>query len=324
MKKLLFISFYDSSFVKSDIGILEKHFLLENPNLKKYKRNLFGMFLMSIEIFWRVFHSDVVYCWFADFSAFLTVKAASFFHKKVFVVVGGYEVSNLPGYGGLTNKKVARRLKYTLQNATKVIAISDFSKSEIDRLKFGIDPVKINIGVESQKEIYEKTKLIITSGSATKELYQLKGLDIFAQATLGFKKYDLKIIGQYDEEIKKLLLELNPNLCFTGKLEHRDFLEMMKKAKVYCQFSQRESFGLAVLEAMNYGCIPVISKAGAMPEIIGETGFMSEIGNFESATDVLNKAIKSDRSEEIRKRVESIFSIHRREEEIITLIRMEL
>ncbi|MDO9578270.1 MAG: glycosyltransferase family 4 protein, partial [Candidatus Cloacimonadales bacterium] len=250
MKKLLFISSYDSSFVKSDIGILGKHFHLDIPKFKKSNRTGFDYLKMILRIFRGTFNNDLVFCWFADFAGFLAVKAANLFHKKVFVVVGGYEVSNLPGYGGLNDRKSVKRLTYTLKNATRVITISDFSKSEIDDLKLDIVPEKISIGVEQQNIEFSKFNLIITSGSVSKELFKLKGLDIFAQATSNIAGYQFKIIGPFDEEIKQQLLAINPQIEFTGKLSHKQFLELIKKAKVYCQFSQRESFGLAILEAM--------------------------------------------------------------------------
>ncbi|MDO9578209.1 MAG: glycosyltransferase family 4 protein [Candidatus Cloacimonadales bacterium] len=323
MRKLLFISSYDSSFVKSDIEILEKHFQVEIPKFKKTKRNSFDFLKMSFRIFWGVMHSDLVFCWFADFAAFLAVKAARFFHKKAFVVVGGYEVSNLPGYGGITDKRRRDRLKYTLQNSARVISVSDFSKAEIDALNLGIIPEKISIGVKLQKSDFQKTNLIITSGRATKELFRLKGLDIFAKATTDITDHQFKIIGHYDEEIKQQLLTINPQIEFTGQLPHDRFLEMLKIAKIYCQFSQRESFGLAVLEAMNFGCTPVVSKAGAMPEIVGETGFICEYGDVENTKIAIKKAIKLNRLPEMKRRVVDYFSLQQREEKLLKLIGLE-
>ena len=324
MKKLLFVSFYDSSFVRSDIGILKKHFQVEILSLANSKRDAFSLLKMIIKIFWEVFRNDITYCWFADFSAYLAVKAANLFQKKVFVVVGGYEVSNLSGYGGLTDKKRKKRLKYSLTNATRILTISDFSKAEIDALNFGVDSVKINIGVDRQKKVVTKTNTIITSGSATKELFKLKGLDIFAKATAGFDDHKIKLIGTFKDEIKEKLLTYNPHLEFTGKLTHTQFLNELKEAKVYCQFSQRESFGLALLEAMNSGCIPVISEAGAMMEILGNTGFSCKYGDVENARKAIQNALESDRNDDILKRVKENFTIDLREEKLIKLINQEL
>jgi len=323
-KKILFISRYDSSFVKADIELLNKCYHLDIPKLKGVNRNIFDLFRITFKIFVGMIRNEIAFCWFADFAAFLTVKAAKLFHKKVFVILGGYEVSNIPGYGGLTDISGTKRLKYTLRNATELITISDFSKSEIDALNLDIIPKKISIGVDVEKDDHSKSRLIITSGSATNELYELKGLDVFAKATANLNGFKIKIIGPFQEEIKKKLLEINPQLEFTGKLPHEEFLSILKEAKIYCQLSQRESFGLALLEAMNYGCIPVVSKAGAMPEILGTTGFICEYGDVENTEKAISDALESDLKEEILERVKANFTIEQREAKLIKLINRTL
>ena len=320
MKKLLFISSYDSSFVKSDIEILGKYFRLSVPNLLQSRRNVGDYLRLVFVIFWGVFSSDLVFCWFADFSAYLAVMAANLFRKKVYVVVGGYEVAALPGYGGLNRSDRRARLKYILTKATRVIAISDFSLNEIEALKYNVKTEMIAIGIEPAKESFPKADLIVTSGSATQELFRVKGLDVFARATAGFPGFRKVLIGEYDHETKKQLLAVNPALEFFGKLPHHEFLEELKKARVYCQFSQRESFGLAVLEAMNYGCIPVVARVGAMPEIVGEVGFICTYGDAKEAEKAIASALQSIDEMAVRKRAAVSFSRQEREEKLIRLI----
>jgi glycosyltransferase involved in cell wall biosynthesis len=45
---------------------------------------------------------------------------------------------------------------------------------------------------------------------------------------------------------------------------------------VYVQASLHEGFGLAVAEAMTAGCIPVVTRAGALPEVVGNTGVYAD------------------------------------------------
>jgi N-acetyl-alpha-D-glucosaminyl L-malate synthase BshA len=71
------------------------------------------------------------------------------------------------------------------------------------------------------------------------------------------------------------------NIRFLGKLEAVE--EVLSVADLFLMPSEKESFGLAALEAM--ACeLPVIStNAGGIPELNlhGETGFISEIGDVE-------------------------------------------
>ena len=314
-KKILFLSAYNSPFVINDFEILQKHFIVKNLDLSNKRK--FTYFLL---IFKEILQADIVYCWFADFAAYLAVKIARFFHKKIIVVVGGYEVSNLPDYGGLTNKNRASRLKYTLNNATRVITVSDFSKAEIENLNLDIKVQKISIVVKLQENLTSKTNSILTVGSATKSHFKLKGLDTFVKVSLNFPEYEFIIIGNYDVEIKEKLLKLNPRIKFTGKLEHCKLMDLMKEAKIYCQLSQRESFGLSVLEAMNLGCIPVVTKVGALLELVDNSEYHCNYGDANSAEIAIQKAIKSEQKEEIIKHVKENYTLKQREEKLIKLI----
>ena len=98
----------------------------------------------------------------------------------------------------------------------------------------------------------------------------------------------LLLVGDGPERavVESLCRELNiyEDVRFLGKLEAIE--EVLSVADLFIMPSEKESFGLAALEAM--ACqVPVISSnAGGIPElnIDGVTGFTSEIGNVEEMT----------------------------------------
>jgi len=79
-------------------------------------------------------------------------------------------------------------------------------------------------------------------------------------------------------------LEISQDVRFLGKLEAVE--EVLSVADLFLMPSEKESFGLAALEAM--ACeVPVISSdTGGLPElnIQGVTGFMSPVGDVEDMT----------------------------------------
>lgn len=85
-------------------------------------------------------------------------------------------------------------------------------------------------------------------------------------------------------EIVSRELEISDDVRFLGKLEAVE--EVLSVADLFVMTSEKESFGLAALEAM--ACeVPVIStNAGGLPElnIQGETGFLSAVGDIEDMT----------------------------------------
>ena len=79
-------------------------------------------------------------------------------------------------------------------------------------------------------------------------------------------------------------LHINDDVRFLGKLEAVE--EVLSVADLFIMPSEKESFGLAALEAM--ACeVPIISSnTGGLPElnIQGKTGFLSNIGDIEDMT----------------------------------------
>ncbi len=79
-------------------------------------------------------------------------------------------------------------------------------------------------------------------------------------------------------------LDIYEEVRFLGKLEQVE--EVLSVADLFLMPSEKESFGLAALEAMACEVPVVSSNAGGIPElnIDGVTGFTSKVGDIESMT----------------------------------------
>ncbi|HMC97284.1 MAG TPA: glycosyltransferase, partial [Flavobacteriales bacterium] len=64
-------------------------------------------------------------------------------------------------------------------------------------------------------------------------------------------------------------------------------------ATYYLQLSVSEGFGNALCEAMLCGCIPIVSSTGAMPRIVGDTGYIVQRRD----PDVLERTIREAMSQ---------------------------
>jgi len=77
-------------------------------------------------------------------------------------------------------------------------------------------------------------------------------------------------------------LKLDGHVTFLGKQNHVE--RLIPLAHVALLPSELESFGLAALEAMACGVVPVATNVGGVPEVItpGEDGFLEAVGDIEA------------------------------------------
>jgi len=322
-KKIFFVSAYDTTFIRQDIKILSTHFQFKKALFLQRRKDLFYLIYTFFVILRGVLTTDITYAAFADLRAFMAVFCCRLLRKKSVVLIGGYESAAIPeiNYGGLLKRGQARRFKYILKHADQVLTNSEFSKNEV---VFFFLPRKISVihlGIEvTDLPAEPKKNYVVTIGDATNSKWKLKGLEIFALASISQPEMKFIIIGNYSEEIKNLLLSVNSSIEFTGYISEKEVEKILSQAKVYCQLSMRESFGLSVLEALKYGAIPVVTKAGSLPEVVGDVGFLTEYDNIELTVNAIEKALIKGSPAKVRKRAIEYFDIKFRERELVKLI----
>jgi len=323
-KKVLFVSAYSSTFVKQDLDILSNNYNVRTALFSRASKDPFYLIYTFITIFWRVLKTEISYAAFADLRAYFVVFWSKIFKKRSIVLIGGYEPAAIPeiNYGGLLKKGQAKRFRYILKYADHILTYSEFSKNEVLR----VYPVKqisvIHLGIVPDRNISLKPKkdYAVTIGDATESKWILKGLDNFARASLSYPEMKFIIIGNYSDEIRYKLLLINPGIEFTGYISQQELKKILSKTKIYCQLSLRESFGLSVLEAMKYGAIPVVTRAGSLPEVVGETGFLTEFNDIEKTIAAIEKAIDKGVPAQVSKRANEVFNIQFRESKLKTII----
>lgn len=321
--KIAYIYYHLSSFVRQDFEILSRHFEVEKVNY----RNPLDV-LKIAESIWR---SDISFAWFASGHSFLAVLLSKMMGKKSIVVAGGYDVAFAPeiGYGQYTLAWHKRKYAdFVLKNADFVLAVSEFTKTEaiahakpkkIEVIYNAIDTCKFKPA--SGREEGTKEDLVLTVASGLKNVIKLKGLDVFVDAAAHLPDVKFLVLGlsNDDRETLKSMRSSN-NVEIHGYVNQEELISYYQKAKIYCQLSYRESFGVALAEAMACGCVPVVTDRGALPEVVGDTGFYVPYGDEKASAEGIKNALRSDRGAMARKRIEDMFSLREREKRLLESI----
>jgi len=309
--KILFLYRHNRSFVNQDYRLLIRRFIVKKLYVKGF--NIF-------KLPFYILNYDVIFIWFASVHAFVAVLFSRLFKKKVIVVTGGFDVAKTFTYGLLRSSLFTLMVRYILKNADKVLAVSDFNKDEIIK-NLGIYNVfVVHNGVNTNYFTPDgkKENMVLTVAYITKNNIRRKGLVSFIKTAFFLPDVKFVVVGKsLDKESFDFLKEqASDNVVFTGYVP--DLLSYYRKAKVYCQFSEYESFGLSLAEAMSCECVPVVTDKGALPEVVGETGFYVK-GDVDSIAKVVKKALKSN-GKNARKRIIKLFDVKKREKKLTKVV----
>jgi len=103
--------------------------------------------------------------------------------------------------------------------------------------------------------------------------------------------------GKETSYLKELAGQLNlgDKVTFTGRLEPERLARILAASRVYVSTSPQEGSSVSLLEAMNCGCLPVVTDIPANREWIehGENGLLFPTGNIDALTGSLLEAAEN-------------------------------
>jgi glycosyltransferase involved in cell wall biosynthesis len=341
---LLFIKHKDfnARTVDNDLNILKDNYDITLKNINTTKGIGFITSLVSqlLYLLFFIHKFKIVFIWFADYHSFLPVFFAKLFGKICILNIGGYDADEILISEPLTLKSKFRKfcVKYSVKNTTKLLPVSDVIKKYLVQEVPESRCITVYCCVDTKlfkNENYEKENLIITVGGGGKFIKEAdrKRLDFFIEVGNEFNseypEYDAKfyLIGHNkDSETYKYLFPLikSPNIelkPITGSSDELN--EYYRKASIYMQLSYYESFGIAQIEAMFNGCIPVSNNGGAIAEVVGDAGFI--IKDFDkdkyiqTIKEILDKNHENMR-DKAKNRVFQNFTLEKRKEKLNKII----
>lgn len=216
--------------------------------------------------------------------------------------------------------KVAPRLR-------RVITPSETSKRDIVA-DFGVDPARVTpilLGVPDQFRPPTTPRVpgrILAMASADAPL---KGIGVLLEAFAKLRtERDVSLVlvskpkagGPTEQLIDRLAIK--DHVRFVSGISDEDLVELMGSAEIACVPSLYEGFSLPTAELMACGTPLVVSRAGAIPEVVGPDGVCADVvepGNVEALGQAIEALLddperRARYSAAGRARVEEHFSWH--------------
>jgi glycosyltransferase involved in cell wall biosynthesis len=271
---------------------------------------------------------DMVFGWFASWHTFFPVQLARVLRKPSLLVVGGYDSANMPeiGYGNLRGGFKAWLTRATMQHATALVTNSNFTRNEVIQ-NARVNPERVTAiyhGLDATPAPnLPKEDLVITVGNVERDNLERKGLEAFVRAAADLPNVPFVVVGAWRDDAIEMLKQIaSSNVEFTGWVETERLENYLARAQVYAQPSRHEGFGMAVAEAMLHQCIPVVTRAGALPEVVGDAGIYAESHAPRAIADAIQHALTLDVhwGERARERILRKFPMHARREKMFALI----
>jgi glycosyltransferase involved in cell wall biosynthesis len=330
--------------MQRDLQILQKNFevsILQGTlpgvlsNSKWKAPRIFHYLIAGLPNFLMLFKeirkADLTFGWFASRFVVAGILISKLLRRKSIVVVGGYDIENMPeiNYGNMQYRRLRLLVSFGLKQVDLVLPFSKFATETVRKLtgnKANIRASNLACDTERFKPEESKEDIVITAGFIDKTYVMRKGFRTFVEAAKYLPEIKFYLIGkQRDDTVNELKAIATPNVEFPGFLCNDGLLSMYQRAKVFCLLSYQEGEGgSGVLgESMACGCVPVVSeKAVALRETVGDCGFYVPYGEAEATAEAIKKALEApvELGEKARERIEKFYSMERREEELLRAV----
>ena len=247
----------------------------------------------------RIIRAEVVFVWFASLHSFFPALLARMLRKPVVSVVGAYDAANIPeiGFGHMGHPWKRYVVRTICRCSSLLICNSQYAVETVRKNVRPLTPVlKLHHGVEFPEGAIDAPRepIALSVGQIRHVNLARKGHEAFARASAFLPQVKFVLVGDVMDDSAEYLRSISgSNFALFHHMPQQQLDDLYRHASAYVQPSVHESFGLTVVEAMGAGEIPVVSRRGALPEVVGDHGIFVDESDPRSVAEGIRKALRA-------------------------------
>lgn len=295
----------------------------------------FYFLLQFFQLLWYLPKTTQYLCFFGGYHSVLPVWFGRVFGKKCTIQAGGMDCMNMPeiNYGNFRKKWLRKATVFSFKNCSLILPVAEALVKQdyqfdpkisskqgllnlIPDLTTPIQVIPNGFDTHFWKDLgndrVPKSFISVATGTSNPARARVKGYDLIKQLAANHPNWTFTLVGDAN------YFSPSPNIKVLGKMKPSELLELYNSHQFYLQLSTSEGFPNALGEAMACGCIPIGSAVGAIPEIIGKSGFILFTKSPEDVNILLSKTSDLSRlRREASERIRQNFTFAKRQKALI-------
>jgi len=313
--KLVFTTTIMASFARNDLALLGERFALATHVFAPRSKWLTPWALVAQAIFLlrHLPSAKVSVTQFGGFHSWLPALMGRLFGVPSLISLGGFDCASFPSfrYGAHHRFPMGLLTRASLRMADHLVPCSQnlvssrqvYSQAAGDPLEQGymaFDPrnrtpsTVIGYGYDAQRfkpQGDRPPRTFLTVAQMNASNYERKGIDLLFESARRFPDCRFTLVGSGPEMRYASVPE---NVALLGFQPYERLPELYGSHAFYLQLSIWEGFPSALCEAMLCGCVPIVSRVAAMPDIVGDTGFYLEHRDANELERLIGQALSAD------------------------------
>jgi len=348
--KILYIYPERSAFIEKDLTFLSLSYTVVTPGHHWKAKAMTPLnFLKQLLFLFRNLHGTrAIFVMFGGYWSLLPALAGKITRTPVYIIPGGTDCVSFPSlnYGSLRKPLMRTFIRWSFQLCTELLPVDqsliladytwlpkpDYPKQGIKYffpglktpwrvIHNGFDPEFFKADPDLSKD----NSFIAVAPVSNMMRMRVKGVDLVIDLAKRFGNCSFTIVG-VSGAVAEQLSPLPPNLVIYPFLPREEFISLLAESRFILQLSVSEGFPNALCEGMLCHCVPLGSAVGAIPEIIGDSGFIATSPEkdylYERVEGILDSSPETLQQLALRarERIAERYHISRREKAFLELI----